>query len=94
MSGLFCQEPNNVECIDYKQIEDKTKYNLKGSSIINIHPICIDIFSKNFRESYRNLSKFMKNEDFNFERTNSKNRIYTFSNTTITNIGIIITENN
>ena len=94
MSGLFCQDPNNVECIDYKQIEDKTKYNLKGSSIINIHPICIDIFSKNFRESYRNLSKFMKNDDFNFERTNSKNRIYTFSNTAITNIGIIITENN
>lgn len=91
MTGLFCLNKEEVDYTEFIQKEDNEKYELKSKSKIYIHPISIGILSKNFRESYRKLSLNIHKEDFQFERINSKNRIYTFSNSVVTNDGIIIT---
>lgn len=93
MSGLFCLNKEEVDYTEFIQKEDNEKYELKSKSKIYIHPISIGILSKNFRESYRKLSLNIQEKNFQFERINSKNRIYTFSNSVVTNNGIIVTKN-
>lgn len=94
MSGLFCQDPKTVDCVDYQVISENNKTVIKRDNKIYIHPICNEVLSKNCRKSYQEISeKINKNKSFHFNIENSKNRIFKFENTAITNNGIIITEN-
>ena len=92
MSGLFSQNPSATDCSNYIKIIDKTNYSEKSNSVIKLHPLCVDILSKNFRDTYKELSTKINKDGFYFEHKNCENRIYSFSNTAITNIGIIITD--